>query len=91
MERIEGCWMSGGEDPRHAADQRDPGASTAGGGGVQGGDYHGAAGAGKAAARQVGVEMPVTFAVEAILDGKLDPRSAVVALMTRELKEEAAL
>jgi glycerol-3-phosphate dehydrogenase (NAD(P)+) len=42
-------------------------------------------------ARQVGVEMPVTFAVEAILDGKLDPRSAVVALMTRELKEEAAL
>lgn len=42
-------------------------------------------------ARQHGVEMPVTFVVEAILDGRLDPRQAVVALMTRELKEEAAL
>ncbi len=42
-------------------------------------------------ARQHGVEMPVTFVVEAILQGQLDPRRAVVALMTRELKEEAAL
>lgn len=42
-------------------------------------------------ARQTGVEMPVTFAVEAILTGRLGPREAVVALMTRELKEEAAL
>lgn len=42
-------------------------------------------------ARQTGVEMPVTFVVEAILDGRLEPRQAVYALMTRELKEEAAL
>jgi glycerol-3-phosphate dehydrogenase (NAD(P)+) len=42
-------------------------------------------------ARQTGVEMPVTFVVEAILAGRLEPREAVVALMTRELKEEAAL
>jgi glycerol-3-phosphate dehydrogenase (NAD(P)+) len=42
-------------------------------------------------ARQNGVEMPITFTVEAILAGKLSPRAAVPALMTRELKEEALL
>lgn len=41
-----------------------------------------------ALARRMGVEMPVTFAVEAILEGRLGPREAVTALMTRSLKEE---
>ncbi len=42
-------------------------------------------------ARRAGVEMPITFTVEAILAGKLSPRAAVPALMTRELKGEAVL
>jgi glycerol-3-phosphate dehydrogenase (NAD(P)+) len=42
-------------------------------------------------ARRNGVEMPITFTVEAILAGTLTPRAAVPALMTRELKEEAPL
>jgi glycerol-3-phosphate dehydrogenase (NAD(P)+) len=42
-------------------------------------------------ARRSGVEMPITFTVEAILAGRLAPRAAVLALMTRELKEEALL
>ena len=42
-------------------------------------------------ARRHGVEMPITFAVEAILAGALPPREAVTALMTRELKDEAVL
>ena len=42
-------------------------------------------------ARRNGVEMPITFTVEAILAGRLSPRAAVPALMTRELKEEALL
>jgi glycerol-3-phosphate dehydrogenase (NAD(P)+) len=42
-------------------------------------------------ARRNGVEMPITFTVEAILAGTLSPRAAVPALMTRELKEEALL
>ncbi len=42
-------------------------------------------------ARRHGVDMPITFAVEAILDGSLPPRDAVTALMTRELKDEAIL
>ncbi len=41
--------------------------------------------------RRHGVEMPITFTVEAILDGELEPRAAVAALMTRELKAEAIL
>ncbi|MGC8917377.1 MAG: NAD(P)H-dependent glycerol-3-phosphate dehydrogenase [Thermoanaerobaculum sp.] len=41
-----------------------------------------------ALARRHGVEMPITFAVEAILEEKLSPREAVTALMTRSLKEE---
>lgn len=44
-----------------------------------------------ALARREGVEMPITFAVEAILDGRIAPREAVIALMTRSLKEESAL
>lgn len=40
-------------------------------------------------ARRHGVDMPITFAVEAILEEKLSPREAVTALMTRQLKEEA--
>lgn len=42
-------------------------------------------------ARRHDVEMPVIAAVEAMLDGRMTPREAVVALMTRELKREAAL
>ena len=42
-------------------------------------------------ARRHGVEMPITFTVEAILIGRLAPREAVTALMTRSLKEESAL
>jgi glycerol-3-phosphate dehydrogenase (NAD(P)+) len=44
-----------------------------------------------ALARRHGVEMPITFTVEAILDGAIEPRAAVAALMTRELKAEAIL
>lgn len=42
-------------------------------------------------ARRNAVEMPITFTVEAILDGRIGPREAVTALMTRSLKEESAL
>jgi glycerol-3-phosphate dehydrogenase (NAD(P)+) len=42
-------------------------------------------------ARRHGVEMPITFTIEAILAGKITPREAVPALMTRTLKEEAPL
>jgi glycerol-3-phosphate dehydrogenase (NAD(P)+) len=41
--------------------------------------------------RRNGVEMPITFTVEAILAGRLTPREAVPALMTRTLKQEALL
>lgn len=41
-----------------------------------------------ALARKHQVDMPITFAVEAILDQRLKPREAVAALMTRSLKEE---
>lgn len=44
-----------------------------------------------ALARREGVDMPITFTVEAILDGALAPEAAVTALMTRSLKEESAL
>ncbi len=39
-------------------------------------------------ARRLQVDMPITFAVEAILEERLGPREAVTALMTRQLKEE---
>lgn len=39
-------------------------------------------------ARQHKVEMPIVQAVEAILDGKLEARSALMALMGRSLKRE---
>jgi glycerol-3-phosphate dehydrogenase (NAD(P)+) len=42
-------------------------------------------------ARRHGVEMPIAFTVEAILDGTLGPIEAVTALMTRELKAESVL
>jgi glycerol-3-phosphate dehydrogenase (NAD(P)+) len=42
-------------------------------------------------ARRHGVEMPITFTIEGILAGKITPREAVPALMTRTLKEEAVL
>lgn len=42
-------------------------------------------------ARRHGAEMPVIGAVEALLDGRMTPREAVFALMTRELKREADL
>jgi glycerol-3-phosphate dehydrogenase (NAD(P)+) len=42
-------------------------------------------------ARRNGVEMPITFTIEAILAGRLTPREAVPSLMTRTLKEEALL
>jgi glycerol-3-phosphate dehydrogenase (NAD(P)+) len=38
-----------------------------------------------------GVDMPITFAIDAILAGRISARDAVAALMTRELKEESAL
>ena len=49
------------------------------------------AGAAAELARRNGVEMPITFTVETILAGRLTPRAAVPALMTRELKDEAPL
>ena len=39
-------------------------------------------------ARQYKVEMPIVQAVEAILDGKLEARNALMALMGRNLKKE---
>jgi glycerol-3-phosphate dehydrogenase (NAD(P)+) len=42
-------------------------------------------------ARRHDAEMPVISAVDALLDGRMTPREAVYALMTRELKREAAL
>jgi glycerol-3-phosphate dehydrogenase (NAD(P)+) len=44
-----------------------------------------------ALARQHEVDMPITFAVEAMLSGELSPRAAVTALMTRSLKDESTL
>jgi len=44
-----------------------------------------------ALARRHGAVMPVIDAVEAMLDGRMTPREAVYALMTRELKREALL
>lgn len=49
------------------------------------------AGAALALASRAGVEMPITAAVHAILEGRLDPRTALDTLMTRELKDEASL
>lgn len=49
------------------------------------------AGAAAELARRHGIEMPIAFAVEAILAGRLTPHDAVIALMTRELKVEAVL
>lgn len=49
------------------------------------------AGAAAAMARRLGVEMPVTLAVEGILKGELTPAEAVASLMTRELKMESSL
>jgi len=42
-------------------------------------------------AKRHGVEMPITFMVDAILTGRISVRDALTALMTRELKDEAAL
>ena len=39
-------------------------------------------------ARVLGVEMPISGAVDALLDGRLDPRQAVAALMAREARDE---
>lgn len=36
----------------------------------------------------LGIEMPICQAVEALLDGRLDPRAAVAALMAREARDE---
>lgn len=44
-----------------------------------------------ALARRNEVDMPLTFAIEAILAGRLAPRDAVWELMRRELKAEAVL
>jgi glycerol-3-phosphate dehydrogenase (NAD(P)+) len=49
------------------------------------------AGAAATLARRHGVDMPVAFTVEAILAGRMGVREAVASLMTRELKDEAAL
>lgn len=42
-------------------------------------------------AARSGVEMPITDAVTSVLNGEVDPRTAVRGLMTRELKVETAL
>jgi glycerol-3-phosphate dehydrogenase (NAD(P)+) len=42
-------------------------------------------------AAQLGVEMPITDAVVRILAGEVDPMTATIELMQRELKEEARL
>jgi len=42
-------------------------------------------------ARRHGVDMPIAFAVDAVLSGDLALSEVVPALMTRELKDEAAL
>ncbi|MDE2594809.1 MAG: NAD(P)H-dependent glycerol-3-phosphate dehydrogenase, partial [Burkholderiales bacterium] len=39
-------------------------------------------------AQTLGVDMPITQAVVAVLDGRISPRDAVVALMSREAKAE---
>ena len=39
-------------------------------------------------AKKYKVEMPIVQAVEAILDGKLEARNALMALMGRDLKRE---
>ncbi len=36
----------------------------------------------------LGIEMPISCAVDALLDGRLDPRQAVAALMAREARDE---
>ncbi len=36
----------------------------------------------------LGIEMPICQAVDALLDGRLDPRQAVAALMAREARDE---
>jgi glycerol-3-phosphate dehydrogenase (NAD(P)+) len=39
-------------------------------------------------AQSLGVDMPISSAVVALLDGQLNPAQAVAALMGREAKEE---
>jgi glycerol-3-phosphate dehydrogenase (NAD(P)+) len=39
-------------------------------------------------AASLGIEMPITAAVDALLDGRLSPAQAVAALMAREAKDE---
>jgi glycerol-3-phosphate dehydrogenase (NAD(P)+) len=41
------------------------------------------------AARAAGVEMPISEAVAALLEGKADVKGAVEALLARPLKDEA--
>ncbi len=41
-------------------------------------------------ARELGVEMPITEAVRAILDQEMPPKEAVMALLNREIKDERA-
>ena len=40
-------------------------------------------------AQSLGVDMPIACAVDALLDGRLDPTQAVAALMAREARDEA--
>jgi glycerol-3-phosphate dehydrogenase (NAD(P)+) len=42
-------------------------------------------------ARAVGVEMPISEAVVAVLQGRLEPRAAMQRLMGREARSEAQL
>ena len=44
--------------------------------------------AAKELARKVGVEMPITESINDVIDGKIDARTAVEMLMTREKKSE---
>jgi glycerol-3-phosphate dehydrogenase (NAD(P)+) len=40
-------------------------------------------------ARSVGVDMPITHAVAAVLDGRLTPAAALEALMSRDARAES--
>ena len=44
--------------------------------------------AAKQLAEKVGVEMPITFGINDVIDGKIDARTAVEMLMTRDKKNE---
>ena len=40
-------------------------------------------------AAQIGIDMPIACAVDALLDGRLTPTQALAALMARDARDEA--